>query len=76
MIRLQVLNLVFGRTEPEPDGWTDRRGSRNSFLDDYKDPELKLAMKNYILFQSDRNILERNCEVKCLQHKFILIILN
>ena len=37
MIRLQELKLVFGGTEPEPeprtDGWTDRCGSRNSYLD-------------------------------------------
>ena len=39
MIRLQVLKLVFWRTEPDgqnhgtTDGWTDRRGSRNSYLD-------------------------------------------
>ena len=37
MIRLQVLKLVFGRTELDGtgrrDGWTDRRGSRDSYLD-------------------------------------------
>ena len=43
MIRLQVLKLVFGRTELDErsngqtdgrtDGWTDKRGSRNSYLD-------------------------------------------
>ena len=36
MIRLQVLKLVFGRTEPDgrtDAGWTDGRGSRNSYLD-------------------------------------------
>ena len=38
MIRLQVLKLVFGRTEERTDGrtdagWTDGRGSRNSYLD-------------------------------------------
>ena len=29
---LQVLKLVFGQTEP--DGWTDIRGSQNSYLDE------------------------------------------
>ena len=35
MLRLQVLKLVFGGTEPDgtTDGWTDRRDSRNSYLD-------------------------------------------
>ena len=35
MIRLQVLKLVLGRTEPDgrTDGQTDRHGSRNSYLD-------------------------------------------
>ena len=39
MIPLQVLKLVFGPTEPDGgmnglmDGWTDRRGSRNCYLD-------------------------------------------
>ena len=43
MIRLQLLKLVLGRTEPDgrtdgrtnerTDGWTDGHGSRNSYLD-------------------------------------------
>ena len=35
MIRLQEVELDFGHTEDgrQTDGWTDRRGSRNSYLD-------------------------------------------
>ena len=37
MIRLKELKLVFGGTETRTDGtgWTDGRGSRNSYLDVY-----------------------------------------
>ena len=45
MKRLQELKLVFRRTELEPQmsGWTDRRGSRNSYLDE---PQTDFATVN------------------------------
>ena len=44
---LQVLKLAFGRTEP--DGWTDRRGSRNSYLDESKIEYFRIIEKQNLI---------------------------
>ena len=34
MIRLQALEVIFGDTKTRTEGWTDRRGSLDSYLDE------------------------------------------
>ena len=85
MIRLQVLKLVLWRTEERTDertdaGWTDGRGSQNSYLDimeffnkiiftlkvDFNN-QMKIRVGNYTFTHKDSESLEENWSYRFLK---------
>ena len=47
------MELFFGHANTRTDGWTDRRGSRNSYLDMYIAPTM--CMRTYIVLFAMKN---------------------